>query len=105
MSEEVKNMMGDKPMDATVDEIFMDRVGRVEKLEVYSSSTSFLMMYPNDYSIIARMKDQKAKRVSVEVYYGVGEVTLDFFKTRKAAKKAKKHIVEALVAKLEGLEA
>ena len=104
MSDEVKNMVGDKPMNKTVDEIFMDRVGKIDSLEVYSSSTAFLMMFPNDYSVIAKMKDQRAKKVSVEVYYGIGEVTLDYFKNRRAAKKAKKNIVEALVIKLEAIK-
>lgn len=92
-----------KKVNLTADEMFMERAGKVENMEVYSSNTVFLMMFPNDYTLIARMKSEYDKRVRVEVYYGVGDVTLDFFKKRKLANKAKKCIVEALANKLEAL--
>jgi len=101
--EPIINATTEEPTGKSIEDILVERQGKVATVEIYSNSTEFLMMFSNDYSIKAKMQDIRAKRVSVEVYHGLGEVTLNFFKTRRHAKKAKKAIVESLVSKLENM--
>lgn len=103
MSDEIRDLKSGAVIDNDVDSIFMERIGKVESLEVYSGLKDFMMMFPNDYSIIVKKK-AKSDRISVRIYYGVGDVTLDFFKTERASKKVAKRTVENLILKLEALE-
>lgn len=80
-------------------DVFLSRVGKVEHVESYSNSTQFLIMFPNDYSII--VKEQSRKHASVRIYHGIGEVTRNYFKDERKARKVKRDIVESLISRLE----
>ena len=72
----------DKPLEKSVNEILVERVGKIEKVEIYSSSTEFLIMFPNDYSVHLSQKGMNPKWGSVKVYFGVGDVTSKYFPGR-----------------------
>ena len=89
--------------DRSIEEVFVSRVGKVEALETYSNSTEFLLLFPNDYSVI--VKEQTRKHASVNIFYGISEVTNHFFKTKRGNRKVKAKLVQNLINHLEHLEA
>lgn len=101
---EVTDLHTDKSTGKTVDEVLVDRVGKIEETEAYSNSTEFLIMYKNDYSVIVRQNSKSNRYVTVEVYWGVGNRTLDFFKNEKMSKKVSRKHVELFLGKIEKLE-
>lgn len=86
--------------ERSIEEVFLARVGKVKQCETYSNSSQFLIMFQNDISIV--VKEQTKKHASVNIYYGVGEVTHKYFKTSRSARKVKAKIVQALITRLEG---
>jgi len=85
--------------ERTIEDVFLARVGKVDRVETYSNSTEFLIMFPNDYSIV--VKEKTRKHASVEVYHGIGSVTHKYFKSLRNARKVKAKIVQALITRLE----
>ena len=87
-------------VEQRLEDVFVNRVGKVDTLETYSNSIEFLMMFPNDYSIIARRRSETDKYAKVELYHGIGEVTYKFFKSKRASRKVSRKIVLSLIKKL-----
>lgn len=69
----------------SIGEILIERTGKVEKTELYTSSKELLIMYPNNYSLVVKEKNSR-KHAEVKVYYGIGEVTERFFKGKSNRK-------------------
>lgn len=93
-------MSEDKALEKSVYDILVEKVGKVDKTETYSNSTEFLIMFPNDRSIIVKYLE-KTKKVAVEVYYGIGEVTHEHFKSKRASRKVRRGIILKLIEELE----
>jgi hypothetical protein len=85
----------------SVGEILLERTGRVEKTELYTSSKELLMMYPNDYSLVIKEKNSR-KHAEVTVYFGIGEVTGKFFKD-KTNRKVRSDMIYSFANYLEKL--
>jgi len=85
--------------ERSIEEVFLARVGKVDRTETYSNSTEFLILFPNDYSVI--VKEKTRKHASVSIYYGIGEVTHKYFKSARSARKVKAKIVQNLIDRLE----
>lgn len=77
------------------------RSGKVRKPETYFNSTDFLIMLPNDYSLLVKKRGRSNSRADVTVYYGMGDVTINYFKSKRAATRVSRKFVEALIFRLE----
>lgn len=78
-----------------------ERVGKVRLPETYFNSLEFLIMLPNDYSLLVKKRGSSNSRADVTVYYGMGDVTLKYFKSKRAATRVSRKFVEGLIFRLE----
>ena len=70
------------PIQKTSGEILLDRVGKVKEAEIYSNRKEILTICPNDYSILLTEKNSR-KYAFIRIYWGVADVTHNFFKEEK----------------------
>lgn len=87
---------------STVEEILLERNGKVENQEVYFSHSQMLTLFPNGYSVLLKQKNSR-KYVEIKVFLGLGEVTSSFFQA-KSNRKVKGPIAMAFLDKIESLE-
>lgn len=103
MIEEVKEEQVQKPLKKTIQEILAERVGKVENTEIYSSSTQFIIIFPNDYSLVVTQTKRRSNKGKAQVYRGMGEVTSSFF-PGNTWKRVDNKIIEAMIGRLESEE-
>lgn len=93
----------EKPLEKKPLEILVERTGKIsEKPEVYSSKHQFLIMFPNNYSVLLS-DNHSRKHAKIQVYWGVGEVTNSFF-PNKTNRKVHRTIALSLMEKIESFE-
>lgn len=102
MSKEMQDHEVVERDERSIEEVFLARVGKIKQCETYSNSSEFLIMFPNDMSVV--VKEKTRKHASVEIYYGIGSVTHKYFKSARSARKVKAKIVQALISRIESEE-
>lgn len=83
------------PLEKTPEEVLVERVGKVEVPEFYSSTTQFLVMFPNDYSVLVT-EGTKSNRSISKVYWGIADVTKRFLPSKLSTRMSVKDVNELI---------
>jgi hypothetical protein len=92
----------EKIIEKTTNEILFERVGKVVDPEFYSSSSEFLIMYPNTYSLLVSDAGYR-KHSEIKIFCGIEEVTDKFYPKKKAVK-LHNNLVEELMGKIAKID-
>lgn len=98
-TEEIKEEELTKPLRRTVKEILVERVGKPKDPEIYSSTTEFLIIFPNEYSISVTQIKLRSPKAKVRIYYKIGDITPDFL-PGKTWKRVDRDIISSLIDRL-----
>lgn len=94
-------MLETKPLELTPYEIIADHIGKpIDGVQTYSSTTEFVVLFPNRYSIIIKENKRTTKYVTVEVFYNMDDVTSQYLSKKS---KVKKGVAEAILTKISKL--
>lgn len=85
-------------INRSVEEVLIDRIGKVKSPEIYSSKTQFMIIYPNGYSIIVTARG-RTKFSDVQIYQGIIESTKNFL-PNNLSKKVNRKTIEDIIASI-----